>query len=82
MQLPIGIRDQRGGLEFTRTENIAKGGFSFTSEKVYQVGDKIVALFPDESVTQHLKTPARIVRVQPIEGSNRNIYGAAYDANG
>jgi hypothetical protein len=77
--MPIGVRDGQGSEEKTRTENISKCGFCFTSEKTYQLGAHILAIFPHDSVAPKTELPAQIVRAQNIEGSDSKIYGAAYD---
>ncbi len=76
--MPLGVRDAHGSEELTRTENISKGGFCFTSEKQYQPGEVIIAVFPHDSAERKTELPAQIVREWPIEGSNRKLYGAAY----
>lgn len=76
--MPLGVRDAQGKEEMTRTENISKSGFCFTSEKTYQPGESVLAVFPHDTVAPKTELPAQIVRAQNIEGSDRKIYGAAY----
>jgi hypothetical protein len=77
--MPVGIRDAEGSEEKTRTENVSKGGFCFTSEKKYKPGETVLAIFPHDSVAPKTELPAQIVRAQKIEGSERRIYGVAYN---
>jgi hypothetical protein len=79
MQVPLGLRDSRGSAEVTRTENISKCGFCFTSEKKYLTGEIVMSVFPLDPISQKTELPARIVREQPIEGSGRRFYGATFE---
>lgn len=80
MQMPLGLRDSRGSAEVTRTENISKCGFCFTSEKKYLTGEIVMSVFPIDPITQKTELPARIVREQTIEGSDRRFYGATFES--
>lgn len=80
MQVPLGLRDSRGSAEVTKTENISKCGFCFTSEKKYLMGEIVMSVFPLDPITQKTELPARIVREQNIEGSGRRFYGATFEA--
>ncbi|HEV2233809.1 MAG TPA: PilZ domain-containing protein [Terriglobia bacterium] len=80
MQLPIGIRDSSGNAEITRTENISKCGFCFVSGRKYLTGEILMAVFPLDSIAKKTELPVRIVREQPIEGSDRKFYGATFEA--
>jgi len=76
--MPVGVRDAQGSEEMTRTENISKGGFCFASQRTYQPGESVLAIFPHDAVAPKTELPAHIVRAQNIEGSDRKIYGAKY----
>jgi len=80
MQVPLGVRDSRGSAEVTRTENISKCGFCFTSDKRYRLGEVVMSVFPLDPVTRKTELAARIVREQSIKGSDRKFYGAAFEA--
>lgn len=79
LQLPVLIRDYNGGVEITRSENVSKGGFCFTSEKDFQIGEGIMAACPYSGAEKSLEVRARIVRRRAVEGSNRKIYGVRYN---
>lgn len=79
MQVPLGVRDSRGSAEVTRTENISKCGFCFTSDKRYRLGEVIMSVFPLDPVTRKTELAARIVREQSIKGSDRKFYGATFE---
>jgi hypothetical protein len=78
--MPMEVRDAQGNEEITRTENISKCGFCFASEKNYQPGEVIWAIFVNaaDSMSQKTELPARIVREQAILGAQRKLYGATY----
>jgi PilZ domain len=80
MQVPLGLRDSRGSAEVTKTENISKCGFCFTSEKKYLPGEIVMSVFPLDPVSQKTELPARIVREQNIHGSGRRFYGATFES--
>jgi PilZ domain len=79
LQMPVLVRDYYGGNEITKSENVSKGGFCFTSEKEYQVGEGVLVACPYNATAQSIEVGAKIVRRSLIEGSNRKIYGVRYD---
>ncbi len=79
LQLPVRIRDYQGGVEFTKSENISKGGFCFTSNKDYQVGEGLLVVCPYHEAGQSIEVRGRIVRRREVPGSARKIYGVSYD---
>lgn len=80
LQLPVLVRDYYGGKEISKSENVSKGGFCFTSEKDYQVGEGLIVACPYSSTSQSIEVNAKIVRRTPMEGSKRKIYGVRYDS--
>jgi len=79
LQLPALIHDYYGRVETTKTENLSKGGFCFVSEEDYHVGGVLVVC-PCNPSGQTIEVRAKIVRLRPVEGTNRKVYGARYDA--
>lgn len=79
LQMPVLVRDYYGGKEITKSENVSKGGFCFTSEKNYQMGEGVMVACPYSSSGQSIEVGAKIVRRTPIQGSERKIYGVRYD---
>jgi hypothetical protein len=79
LQLPLRVRDFDGAEEISRTENISGSGLCFVSPKNYQVGQGIVVTCPYEEHSKLPGTPARIVRVAPIGGSSRRLYGVRFE---
>ncbi len=82
LQVPLGVRDSHFGIEVTRTENVSRGGFCFTSHKSYQAGQQVMVLFPGNSISRQMEIPGDIVWQQPIEKANRKIYGMHCDRPG
>ena len=78
LQLPVLVRDYYGGVEVTKSENVSKGGFCFSSEKNYLFGQGLLVTCPYDPDASSIETHARIVRRQEIEGLNRKIYGVRY----
>jgi len=75
LQLPLGIRDGKGGVEVSKTENVSKGGFCFTSEKEYHAGQGVTVVFRGGTFSRNVEVPAQIVWQQRFEKNNRKIYG-------
>lgn len=78
LQLPVLVRDFSGEFEITKSENVSKGGFCFSSEKDFHVGEGIMVACPYSRTDQNLEVGAKITRRQIVEGSNRKIYGVRY----
>ncbi len=79
LQLPVLVRDFSGNIEITKSENVSKGGFCFSSERDYHVGEGIMVACPYSGTDQNLEVSAKIVRRQKIDGSTRKIYGVRYN---
>ena len=78
-QLPIRVRDYFGQIEVSRTENISRDGFCFSSLRQYLVGQGIVVVCPFNPAVEKPEALACVVRVGPELHSGRNIYGVRYD---
>jgi len=78
LQLPVLIRDFSGKFEITKSENVSKGGFCFSSDREFHIGEGIMVACPYSGANQSLEVSAKIVRRQKIEGSDRKIYGVRY----
>jgi PilZ domain len=79
LQLPVLIRDYSGNFEVTKSENVSKGGFCFSSEKEFHVGEGVMVACPYSKTDQSLEVSAKIVRRQKMVGAKRNIYGVRYN---
>jgi len=78
LQLPVLVRDFSGEFEVTKSENVSKGGFCFSSEREFHVGEGVMVACPYSGGNQSLEVRAKIVRRQTTEGSNRKVYGVRY----
>ena len=78
LQLPLRIRDYRGGVEVTKTQDASKGGFCYLSEKNYYTGEGLLTVCPYSAAGQNIESSSVIVRSQLISGSARKIYGVCY----
>ena len=79
MEVTVELHDRQGNVEVTRTLNVSKTGFCFTSIKRYTYGERVMSVFPFDPITKRTELPARIMRARPIAGSNRNFYGARFE---
>jgi hypothetical protein len=75
LQLPLGVRDSLDGVEVTRSENVSKGGFCFSSEKEYQTGQPVMVAFPGEAISRLMEVPGQIVWQRSLENTKRRVYG-------
>jgi PilZ domain len=82
LQLPVLIRDYYGGTEVLTSENLSKKGFCFLSDKNYFLGQGIVVACPYHAEGENIEVPARVVRIQPLAGTARKIYGVLYGPQG
>jgi hypothetical protein len=78
LQLPIRVRSYFGTEEFTRTENVSRGGVCFTSDKAYEVGEFLLITCPYEKAGHNIEVRGRVVRRLEMQGTGRNIYGISY----
>jgi len=75
LQIPLGVRDSLGRFEVTRTENVSRGGFCFTSDKEYEAAQQVLVAFPGGSLSREVEVPGQIVWQTPMEKSQRKVYG-------
>jgi len=78
LTLPVLIRRYSSGTEVTHTDDVSKGGFAFTSEKDYYVGEGLMVACPYSEAGPNIEVPAQIVRQEPIAGTRRQSYGVCY----
>lgn len=75
LQLPLGIRNEKDEVEVTRSENVSKEGYCFTTKKDYPVGRFILVAFPGDPEVRELETLAQVVWRESIQGAGRYAYG-------
>ena len=78
-QLPLRVRDYFGQVEVSRTENISRDGFCFSSLRHYRVAQGIVVVCPFNPAVERAEVLARIARIGPESHAGRYIYGVRYD---
>lgn len=79
LQLPIRLRSFSGKEEFSRTENVSRGGLCFIGEGNYEIGEVILITCPYEKDRQNTEVRGQVVRRREIQGSGRKIYGVSYE---
>ena len=78
LELPVRICDYDGGVEITKSKNISKGGFCFTSEKRYQPGQGILVTCPYDSAGENIEVRARVVNCVETKGNPSKVYGVQF----
>ena len=79
LQLPIRVRSFYGTEEFTRSENVSRGGICFVSDQNYEVGEILLVTCPFEKNGHNIEVRGQIVRRRELQGTGRNIYGVCYE---
>jgi hypothetical protein len=79
LQLPIRVRSFYGTEEFTRTENVSRGGLCFITERNYEVGEVILITCPFEKSGHNIEVRGQVVRCRELQGTGRKIYGVRYE---
>jgi hypothetical protein len=78
LQLPIRVRSFSGTEEFTRTENVSRGGVCFITDRNYEVGEVILITCPFEKGGHNIEVRGQVVRRREMQGTGRKIYGICY----
>ena len=79
LQLPIRVRGFYGAEEFTRTENVSRGGVCFITDRNYEVGEVILVTCPFEKGGHNIEVRGQVVRRREMQGTGRKIYGVSYE---
>ena len=79
LRLPIRVRSYFGAEEFTRTENVSRGGVCFITDRTYEVGEVILLTCPYEKGGHNIEVRAQVVRRREMHGTGRKIYGICYE---
>ena len=79
LQLPIRVRSFYGTEEFTRTENVSRGGLCFVTDRNYEVGEVLLITCPFEKGGHNIEVRALVVRRREMQGTGRKIYGICYE---
>jgi hypothetical protein len=78
LKLPILVRDQRGGSELSKTENISKGGLAVGLGLKLEVGDVLTVCCPYSEGGQNLEQKAEVRSRITFFAGERWIYGLRY----
>jgi hypothetical protein len=80
LQLPIRVRSFSGTEEFTRTENVSRGGVCFVTDRKYEVGEIVLVTCPFEKTGHNnIEVRSQVVRYREMHGTGRKIYGVCYE---
>jgi len=79
LQLPLRVRGFYGAEEFTRTENVSRGGVCFITDRNYEVGEVILVTCPFEKSGHNIEVRGHVVRRRDMQGTGRKIYGVSYE---
>jgi len=79
LQLPIRVRSFYGTEEFTRTENVSRGGVCFITDRNYEVGEILLLTCPYEKTGGNIEVRGQVVRRREMQGTGRKIYGVSYE---
>ncbi|HEV2494018.1 MAG TPA: PilZ domain-containing protein [Terriglobia bacterium] len=78
LHLPVLIRRLDDEVEQTQSVDSSRGGFSFSSEKDYEIGEEVMVACPYTPGAPAMEVRAQIARQQDVKGSNRRIFGVRY----
>jgi len=79
LKLPMRLRSFSGTEEFTRTENVSRGGVCFVTDRNYEVGEVMLVTCPYEKTGQNIEVRGQVVRRREMQGTGRKIYGIRYE---
>jgi hypothetical protein len=79
LQMPMRVRSFYGTEEFTRTENVSRGGVCFITDRSYEVGEVLLITCPYETGGHNIEIRALVVRRRELQGTGRKIYGLCYE---
>jgi hypothetical protein len=77
--LPIRVRGFYGTEEFTRTENVSRGGLCFITDRNYEVGEVLLVTCPYEKGGHNIEVRGLVARRREMQGTGRKIYGVRYE---
>jgi hypothetical protein len=79
LQLPMRVRSFSGTEEFTRTENVSRGGVCFVTDRNYEVGEVLLITCPFEKGGHNIEVRGQVARRREMQGTGRKIYGVCYE---
>ena len=79
LQLPIRVSGFYGTEEFTRSENVSRGGVCFVTDRNYEVGEILLVTCPFEKNGHNIEVRGQVVRRREMQDGGRKIYGVSYE---
>ena len=79
LQMPLRVRGFQDTEEFTRTENVSRGGLCFITDRDYEVGEVVLVTCPFEKNGHNIEVRGQVVRCREMQGTSRKIYGVSYE---
>ncbi len=79
LRMPIRVRSFSGTEEFTRSENLSRGGVCFVTDRNYEVGEVLLVTCPFEKTGHNIEVRGQVVRRREMHGTGRRIYGVCYE---
>ena len=79
LKLPMRLRSFSGTEEYTRSENVSRGGVCFITDRNYEVGEVVLVTCPFEKTGQNIEVRGQVVRRREMQGTGRKIYGVRYE---
>jgi hypothetical protein len=79
LRLPIRVRSFRGAEEFSRSENLSRGGLCFVTDRDYEVGEVVLVTCPYEAGGQNIEVRSVVVRCQETQGMGRKRCGIRFE---
>jgi PilZ domain-containing protein len=76
--LPVRIHRLNDEVEQTQSVDVSRSGFSFTTEKDYEIGEDVMVICPYTAGGPATEVRAQIARKQDVKGSSRRIFGVRY----
>jgi len=65
--------------EFTKSENVSKGGLAFTTDKLFELGEALQITCPYNPTGDNIEVRSRIVRREEVASAGRYLYGVEYE---
>ncbi len=78
LRLPIRVRSAQDMTELTKSENVSKCGFAFTSDKIFEPGETLLVTCPYTPSGENIEVRGRVVRREEVAGTGRYLYGVEY----
>jgi hypothetical protein len=79
LRLPIRVRSWQGVTEFTKTENVSKGGLAFATDKLFELGEALQITCPYNPAGDNIEVRSRVVRRTELTAGGRYLYGVEYE---